>query len=96
MSDLDISKEITEANARLPIDVSQVNMPLDITIRSIALSVAQRHCGDTTVKEGNLYQQRLELRFVQYLHPDITFPSTDDLVEQLKKDVADTRRIVSG
>ena len=32
-------------------------MPLDITIRSIALTVAQRHCGDTTVKEGNLYQQ---------------------------------------
>jgi hypothetical protein len=52
-----ISKEITEANERLPIDVSQVNMPLDVTIRSIALTVAQRHCGDTTVKEGNLYQQ---------------------------------------
>ena len=32
-------------------------MPLDITIRSIALSVAQRHAGDRTVKEGNLYQQ---------------------------------------
>ncbi len=46
--------------------------------------------------EGDLYQQRLELRFVRYLHPDITFPSTGDLVEQLKKDVADTRRIVSG
>lgn len=57
LSDLDVSKEITEANARLPIDVSNVNMPLDMTIRSIALSVAQRHCGDTTVKEGNLYQQ---------------------------------------
>jgi hypothetical protein len=58
MSDeLDISKEITQANARLAIDPSQLEMPLDITIRSIALSVAQRHCGDTTVKEGNLYQQ---------------------------------------
>lgn len=45
--------------------------------------------------EGDLYQQRLELRFVRYLHPDITFPTTDDLVQQLKKDVADTRRIVS-
>lgn len=55
--ELDISKEIVAANARLPIDVSQVDMPLDITIRSMALSIAQRHCGDTTVKEGNLYQQ---------------------------------------
>ncbi len=45
--------------------------------------------------EGDLYQKRLELRFVKYLHPDIKFPSTDDLVRQLHKDVADTRRIVS-
>jgi riboflavin kinase/FMN adenylyltransferase len=45
--------------------------------------------------EGDLYQQRLELRFVRYLHPDITFPTTDDLVQQLRRDVADTRRIVN-
>ena len=44
--------------------------------------------------EGDLYQQRLELRFVHYLHPDIKFATPDDLVRQLKKDVADTRRIV--
>ena len=44
--------------------------------------------------EGDLYQQRLELSFVRYLHPDITFPNTDDLVQQLRRDVADTRRIV--
>jgi len=44
--------------------------------------------------EGDLYQQRLELRFVRYLHPDIAFPKVDDLVQQLKHDVADTRRIV--
>lgn len=56
-NELNISQELAEADARLPIDVSGVEMPLDITIRSIALSVAQRHCGDTTVKEGNLYQQ---------------------------------------
>jgi len=43
--------------------------------------------------EGDLYQQRLELRFVRYLHPDIKFPTTDDLVRQLHQDVADTRRI---
>jgi riboflavin kinase / FMN adenylyltransferase len=44
--------------------------------------------------EGDLYQQRLELRFDSYLHPDIAFPTVDDLVQQLKRDVADTRRIV--
>jgi riboflavin kinase/FMN adenylyltransferase len=44
--------------------------------------------------EGDLYQQRLEFRFVRYLHPDIAFPTIDDLVQQLKRDVADTRLIV--
>jgi riboflavin kinase/FMN adenylyltransferase len=44
--------------------------------------------------EGDLYQQRLELRFVRYLHPDITFPTTDELVEQLQRDVADTRGMI--
>lgn len=57
MTDIDISKEIAEADSRLAINNTQLEMPLDITIRSIALTVAQRHCGDTTVKEGNLYQQ---------------------------------------
>ena len=55
-TEIDVSKELTEANARLPVNIHR-EMPLDITIRSIALSIAQRHCGDTTVKEGNLYQQ---------------------------------------
>lgn len=54
--EINISKEIEDANARLPVVVDR-EMPLDITIRSMALSIAQRHCGDTTVKEGNLYQQ---------------------------------------
>ena len=45
--------------------------------------------------EGDIYQQRLELRFVRYLHADIKFPSPAELVVQLKKDVADTRRIVA-
>lgn len=46
--------------------------------------------------EGDLYQKRLELRFVRYLHPDIKFPTTDHLVRQLHQDVADTRRIAAG
>jgi riboflavin kinase/FMN adenylyltransferase len=44
--------------------------------------------------EGDLYQKRIELRFIRYLHPDIRFPTTDDLVRRLQQDVADTRRIV--
>jgi riboflavin kinase / FMN adenylyltransferase len=45
--------------------------------------------------EGDLYQRRLELRFLRYLHGDIRFPTTDDLVNQLKRDVSDTRRIAN-
>ena len=69
-----------------------------------ALSVGYRPTfGGTELKveaflldfEGDLYQQRLELRFAQYLHADIKFATPDDLVRQLKQDVADTRRIVS-
>jgi len=45
--------------------------------------------------EGDLYQRRLELRFARYLHPDIKFDTPADLVQQLKRDVADTRRIVT-
>lgn len=67
-----------------------------------ALSVGYRPTfGGTELKveaflldfEGDLYQQRLELRFVRYLHPDIKFPTPSDLVRQLKRDVDDTRRI---
>jgi riboflavin kinase/FMN adenylyltransferase len=46
--------------------------------------------------EGDLYQRPVELRFVRYLHADIRFESPAALVEQLKRDVADTRRIVAG
>jgi riboflavin kinase / FMN adenylyltransferase len=69
-----------------------------------ALSVGYRPTfGGTELKveaflldfEGDLYQQRLELRFAAYLHPDIRFATPEDLVGQLKRDVADTRRLVS-
>ena len=69
-----------------------------------ALSVGYRPTfGGTELKveaflldfEGDLYQQRLELRFARYLHPDIRFATPEDLVAQLKRDVADTRRHVS-
>jgi riboflavin kinase/FMN adenylyltransferase len=68
-----------------------------------ALSVGYRPTfGGTELKveaflldfEGDLYQHRLELRFARYLHPDIKFATPEDLVAQLKRDVADTRRLV--
>jgi riboflavin kinase / FMN adenylyltransferase len=68
-----------------------------------ALSVGYRPTfGGTTLRveaflldfEGDLYQQRLELRFIRHLHSDIKFPNPEELVEQLRRDVADTRRIV--
>ena len=69
-----------------------------------ALSVGYRPTfGGTELKveaflldyEGDLYQRRLSLRFIRYLHPDIKFPTPGDLVQQLKRDVAETRRIAS-
>jgi hypothetical protein len=53
----DLTAQLDQANAKLPVDLSQMTMPLDMQVRSVALTLAQRHCGDTTVKEGNLYQQ---------------------------------------
>jgi len=52
-----IPAQIAAENKRLAIDLSEQSLPLDVAIRSTALTLATRHCGDTTVKEGNLYQQ---------------------------------------
>jgi len=54
---MDIQKEIDEANKHLPVIMPDIPMPFDTQIRIMALSIAQRHCGDTCVKEGALYQQ---------------------------------------
>jgi len=53
----DISTALVKENEHLAVDISQTTMPLDMTVRSVALTLATRHCGDRTVKEGNLYQQ---------------------------------------
>lgn len=52
----DLQEELTDANARLPVDLSETRLPLPVQMRAIALTIAQRHCGDTVVREGNLYQ----------------------------------------
>jgi hypothetical protein len=53
---IDVEKELGEANARLPV-VIDGQMPLEFQVRSIALTIAQRHCGDTVIKDGVMYQQ---------------------------------------
>ena len=54
---IEIKKEIDEANARLPVAMPDTEMSLEMTIRCTALLIAQRHVGDSCVKEGALYQQ---------------------------------------
>ena len=54
---IDVEKELSEANARLPVSLTDASLPMEFQIRSIALTLAQRHVGDTCVKEGGLYQQ---------------------------------------
>ena len=46
--------------------------------------------------EGDLYGREVEVRFVERLHPDTRYPSVDALVEQIGRDVADTRRILGA
>jgi hypothetical protein len=53
---IDVEKELTEANARLPLEIpDNGDVPLEMQMRVIALTIAQRHVGDTVVKEGGLY-----------------------------------------
>ena len=53
---IDVPAELANAEARLPVVVDNA-MPLDFSLRLMALTIAQRHVGDTAVKEGGLYQQ---------------------------------------
>lgn len=46
--------------------------------------------------DGDLYGQEVEIRFGLRLHPDTRYPSVDDLVEQIGRDVDDTRRLLSA
>lgn len=44
---------------------------------------------------GNLYHQRLELRFVARLRDEARFPDDRALAEQIARDVEETRRVLS-
>lgn len=54
---MNIQEEIDEANKRLPVALPDSPLPIDYQIRCTALLIAQRHVGETCVKEGALYQQ---------------------------------------
>lgn len=54
---LNVAEEVADAKARLPINLTDQPMPLEMSIRAIALTLAQRHVGDTVVSDGGLYQQ---------------------------------------
>jgi riboflavin kinase / FMN adenylyltransferase len=45
--------------------------------------------------EGDLYQQRLELRFVARLRDQVKFPDAAALSAQIARDVADTREVLA-
>jgi riboflavin kinase / FMN adenylyltransferase len=45
--------------------------------------------------EGDLYGRRLRLEFLERLRGELRFDSVDELVEQMQRDVEDTRRIAA-
>ncbi len=52
-----LESALADENTHLAIDLSRQELPLEMALRSTALTLAVRHTGDRTVKEGNLYQQ---------------------------------------
>ncbi len=46
--------------------------------------------------QGDLYGERAQVAFVDRLHGQIRFESIDELVEQMGRDVADTRRLLAA
>jgi riboflavin kinase/FMN adenylyltransferase len=45
--------------------------------------------------EGDLYGERLRIGFLERLRDELSFDSVDELVEQMQRDVEDTRRIAA-
>lgn len=44
--------------------------------------------------QDQLYQQQLSLEFIEFLRPEIKFDNSQQLVEQIQKDIARTRQIL--
>jgi riboflavin kinase/FMN adenylyltransferase len=45
--------------------------------------------------DGDLYGQHVKVRFVERLRGEVRFASVDELVQQMERDVEDTRRVLS-
>ena len=46
--------------------------------------------------DGDLYGRRLRVGFVERLRGERRFPGADELLDQIRQDIADTRRILAG
>src|SRR6202167_5967484 len=46
--------------------------------------------------DGDLYGQELEVEFIAHLRDELTFPSMDDMVQQMVRDAAEARRIIGA
>ena len=46
--------------------------------------------------DGDLYGQELEVEFIAHLRDELTFPSMDDMVQQMVRDAADARRVIGA
>ena len=46
--------------------------------------------------DADLYGQELEVEFVAHLRDELTFPSMDDMVQQMVRDAAEARRIIGA
>ena len=45
--------------------------------------------------DGDLYDQVIEVQFIQRLREERKFDSIDKLIEQMKRDVEETRRVLA-
>ena len=97
------------ARSLLPADgiYAGVFVGADDVERMAAISLGRRPTfyehADTSLLEayvldftGDLYGDEVAVRFVERLRGEMKFDSIDALVEQIRRDVDDTRRIVSG
>jgi riboflavin kinase/FMN adenylyltransferase len=46
--------------------------------------------------DGDLYDQVIEVQFIKRLRPEMKFDSAQALVEQMKRDVAATREVLTS